>query len=452
MRCVKWTDLQQISNIAAYQRVIIVSSSLARLITTLKEEYEANPESDEAKAVKHLAKQLGRDLELLKNKLAQVLRAGGEVLAILTSPAYFSVPGEYVSVSVDEWLPLPMSLRHEPWEAVTVDEKLVENFAGYFSVVGKGEYVLNTRYYTQALDYLVNDELEPKPEARLTMATIATDWQQFPVACSLHFTLHDPVKTNWGGTGHEEEPSLVSGPLILLPAPPNTLEDLALDRILVDRYGLAAATPDPDWFDDIVLPEEAASKARLVDALKNLQAAEDTVAEIRADLDSIVRFKRVVSEKGMPLQVAVRGLFEGIGISTEDSPISDEFVLLAPDPILVEVTGSDGSIATRDLSQLIKDLGKYLEATETPAKGLLIVNPWRLTPLNERDTKDRPTFPDDVKKTAATFSIALISTTVLLHAYECIITDAASKEQLVKILLSTVGEVQFDSIDSPSLR
>jgi hypothetical protein len=435
-------SLQTIPNLAAYQRLVILTGPLNRLIKSLNDQFRASSDDEAAKARKEHGSRLASGLKLMKTKLRQVLRAGGEAFVILAPSAYFH--GDTYSGLVDwtDWHPIPVSLRHEPWDNVKLKS---DTFEGYFSLVKRWDYVIGTQYNPDDLADLIAGELPPIPNPQLVMTSIAQDWQGFEIACSLRFALHRRDTEQQYAEVYEPEPYVLSGPLHLLPPPAESSEGDAIARILVDFCGLEPSTPDPDWLATVKIPGEESAVAALQVARECVAAARSNLENAESALSEVTRFKRVLTEKGLPLQNLIRAMFEQIGFTTHDSPISDEFIIGRGDEmILVEVTGSDGSISTRDLSQLIKDLGKYLEATGVSAKGLLAVNPWRVLRPEERDTKDKPLFPDDVKKTARTFSVALLSSIQLFRAFCRIESGELSSEEFFNTLLTTVGPVQVE--------
>lgn len=440
VKCLDWMDLNAIPNIAIYQRVVVVEPTLIDLIDKLRAGYDMDDTETDRKGVTDVGRALSARLGLAKTKLSQ---AGGRVYAIVSPYRHFVGDSKWGStVESSQWHPLPFSLRAEEWDhAVLADE----TFSGYFAISSSWTHSLLTTYAPADLEHLLSGELEPKPQPKLVMNVLASDWQGFTLATELRFQLHRGEKS-FNAIVYQEDAYLTSGAFTLLPSPrPERIHDAAC-RILVDFCELQPSAEDPTWLNTVSLPGEKEASATAERLRQTILDTELSLREAESALAGITRFKRLLSEKSWPLQQIVKETFRELGFETPDSPVSDEFLLaFQGETLLVEVTGSDKSIATRDLSQLVKDLGKYLEETGSPVKGLFVANPWRLLPPQQRNTNDRPTFPDDVKKTAKTFSVALLGCDDLLEIYRRVRAGSVSPSEVFDTLSTSVGVVCLPS-------
>jgi len=439
VKCVDWTSLKDVANIADFQVVVVNTCTLAAWIEALKAARESADEQ-RGKALEKLGSAVSNNVSLLKSKLVQVLRAGGIVYAIVSGYRELWRGGAYYSpiVSSHEWVPLPVGFRDEPGDTLKVRD---QRFSRYFATVAHWEEVVDERYDVDPLKGITERDLEPKPLVRLVMTALATDWRGNAVGADLAYTLHRAATTplaralarGRGAGEYEEEPYLLSGSLVLLPPPTEVSAEEGVRILLEDFCDVPGRAVPPEWVEGVSVPGDDARKAALAGAAKALEDAQRKHHEAVEAQAAADEFKRLLYEKGLPLQEVTRNTFEAMGIRTEESPVSDEFMLVWDDQkVLVEVTGTGKSIAGRDLSQLIKDQGNYLAKVGHDVKGALVGNAWVGLPPGQRDTRDKPIFPDDVQKTAQNHSIALVSTLELFKAYCTFLEGKVTPEQVFR--------------------
>ena len=427
VKCVEWFA-EPVPNAADFDDVVINAIALAEI---LREKKGEGKQGKPLSLIEEWRSWLGK----LQERLRKLVKTGGRIVSIATDKgvAYGfreldSIEGRAKIprfVTSRDWIPLPVSFTEEHGDTVEVVEKV---FSRYMSVVKRWEFTLDVDRDKGSDPWLELADEHPKGEVEVQLQPIAINRQGAAIAAAISYVVR--------GNGHQ------SGYIIMLPPPTTVSVDEALCVLLEDLYGIEGRAPDPPWFSEVIAPGEPAATAELESAHGALTAAQERVDAAVAGMEGAVAYKRVLSQKGPALQEVVRATFESMGIKTADSPVSDEFVLVrSGHTVLVEVTGSDGSIATRDLSQLIKDMGKYVEATGEPAKGLFIANPWKDLRPDQRDTKDKPIFPDDVVKTARPFSVALLSTTELFNAY-CAAKEAKlTADDVMQRIIDTTGIV-----------
>jgi hypothetical protein len=445
-KCVDWTALKDVPNIADFHVVVVNGCTLGALIDRLKVERDSANE-ERAEAARKLGSLVSDNLALLKSKLIQVLRAGGAVYGV---PGPFrtliarGVVGYYAIVESRGWIPLPVGFEDEPGDTLSVADK---RFARYFATVKRWEEVFDDKYDTRGLDPLTDGELDPKPLVRLAVTKLATDWRGNAAAAEVRYGLYRLSRREISralGHDYEDEPYVSSGPLVLLPPPTEVSDEEAVRILLEDFCGVQARSVAPGWARSTAMPGDDARRAAAAEARKALEVAQRMQQETLAAQVAADEFRRLLYETGLPLQDAARRTFEAIGVGTADSPVSDEFMLVRGDrKVLVEVTGVGKSVATRDLSQLIKDMGNYLAGTDEPIKGLLVGNAWRDLPLEERDSGDKPIFPVDLVKTARSHSVALLSTIELYRAYCAFLDGKLDVDQAFQRIVDTSGPVKL---------
>lgn len=429
MDCADWFSGDKPPNAADYHVVVVDAARLSDIIRQERGE-KATPFPQ----IKRWQGWLGQ----LRERLRKLIKTGGMIVAIVDQPATAvgfkpeePVRGWPVLVSSADWMPIPTSFRSEEGKTLEVKEEAfrrymngVKNWSFYFEVDTRAS--LQDIQDEHGYDHI---EVDLKP--------IAVNLQQLPIAATVAYTVHKKHGQGWSAALYAR-----SGELHLLPPPTAVSLEEGLRTVLEDFCGFESRSPDPPWITEVSAPGEPEAVSALKSAEATLTEAQQAVDAAAADAEKTASYKRVLSQKGPVLQEAVREIFESMGIQTDDSPVSDEFVLAdSHGKVLVEVTGSDKSVSTRDLSQLIKDLGKYVEATGEGAKGLFIANPWKDIRPVERDTKDKPMFPDDLVKTSRPFSIALLSTIELFNAYCAVKEGKLTVDELMLRIRETTGIV-----------
>ena len=430
VHCVNWGDLR-IPNLADYDVVFLNGVSLVT-VAKLAEAQRSTPDYKEEWNTLH--SRLGRAMDRCRERLREVLVTGGKVYAIVPKIEYFyfgrggqRIP-HHGEIDLQK-LALPLQFNVEQEEGDTISTR-DDAFDSYMRLVRRWSF----SFSAPALEFIASDLAQDDKGLKVTgyYSPIAVNRQARPIACRFTFIA-------WHRDG-----SAPSSQLALLPEPTEATAEEGIRVLLQSLHDYAAPAPVPPWFSAIELPGEQDLAANAADAREELRRAQQRVDEAFCEMENATKPKRILIETGLPLQETVRQLFESIGIPTSPSPVSDEFMLVDRDPpVLVEVTGTARSVSGRDLSQLIKDLGNYLASFESNAKGLLVGNAWKDLSPDARDTNDRPIFPDNVRTTAANHSVALLSTTELLHGYARFVREELTAEQIINVIRSTSGVVSF---------
>ncbi len=418
---VAWTSLQKVRNIADFPTIVISTGSLNSTIKLLDMSKELG--TKDAQVAEQRGGQLSDDLYMLKGKLRQILRAGGRVFAIIHPYVSMlaSQPTSYSThvVSSYDWMPLPVSLKEEPGEG---PQNVETGFEGYFSKVKHWQHVFGTKYDKSEMAPLVADQLQPRPEAKLTSQTFASDWQGHPIAHALFYTLHkEKTSSSHGSTRrYDSEPWLTSGPLVLLPPPTEATDDEAVGIIMEDFYGLQPRTPEPDFVKAVRVPGQNEIDAQI-------RAKSEELALVQQEIDGLVaekarkhRFLALVYEKGIQgLQEVAREAFEEMGLNTWDADpdVSDEFMVGdGTVEVLAEVKGHRKSAQKADIRQLDESMDEYERKFGKPVKGVLVVDAWCEKPIEDRDKPETPSFPDNVIKRAQAIEASLVSGVELYNA------------------------------------
>jgi hypothetical protein len=153
---------------------------------------------------------------------------------------------------------------------------------------------------------------------------------------------------------------------------------------LVDR--LSGVVELPDWADTLQLPGESAARRRL-------STAEAKVEHWRAEMESraehlrtVERRKGLVTATGDALEQLVEEALQALGFQVEvgDNGRVDRVLRLGKRVAVVEVKGQKGSAKESDAAQLNKWVAAHHADHGQLPKGILVVNAFNQTPLEER--------------------------------------------------------------------
>ena len=178
--------------------------------------------------------------------------------------------------------------------------------------------------------------------------------------------------------------------------------------------------------------------------ITHLGEISERIKTIESSLAELQKHKGLLYYTGVTLQELVRSTLENLGVQTEPSAVTDEFIIkLGHNRALVEVKGNTKSVVKDDLSQLIADLLVHHKTTGEDIHGLLIGNAWRLLPLDQRGGHNKPIFTQEVLKIAADSSIGLLSTTELFNAFCRAVEKPTQREEIVNKIVCGTGEITF---------
>lgn len=449
VKCVDWTRLKDVPNIADFPVVVLNTCTLAAWIEALR----AARDSAEEKQVDDLEKtssSVSEGLSLLKSKLIRVLRAGGVVYAILSGYTAIWHPGRYSYeiLNSHQWMPLPVSLRGEPGEGLMVRE---ERFTRYFASVARWERVIEGQYEVEPLKAVTERELEPKPLVQLASTQLATDWQGNAVGAALQYTLHHPAAGDvthallpaYADRPYERQPYLQSGPLVLLPPPTEVSEDEAVRILLEDCCGIQARATAPAWAVSLELPANRELQGEIRARRADIDNIHKQLEPLLKEKERREAFKAILYETGIsPLQETVEAAFKELGFKTLPSDVSDEFYIeFKSTRVLLEVKGHDKSASLTDLRQLIDYQLQHEQKHGTPVKCVLVVNAWRKLAPEKRGLPGTVFFPDNVVRRAQPNNIALLDTVQLFDALNALWLEKIGTQQLFDKLLNTQGVV-----------
>ena len=148
-------------------------------------------------------------------------------------------------------------------------------------------------------------------------------------------------------------------------------------------------------------------------------------------------------EKGIQgLQQVAQDAFDEMGLKTWDADrdVSDEFMVGdGKSEALIEVKGHRKSASKEDIRQLDESIDQYEKKFEKPVKGILLVNAWCETPVEEREKPQTQSFPDNVIKRAEAIGAAPVSGVELYNALCAVWEGRSTGKEVFSRLLAGNG-------------
>ena len=223
---------------------------------------------------------------------------------------------------------------------------------------------------------------------------------------------------------------------------------IQIDKVLKQS---GAVTPTPEWAktSDYNLPKEAKLQEKLLKIDEKMEKLQHQKQMIREQLANEGILRRLLFEKGTPLEDAILLALRLMGFSAnkyKDNESEFDVVFESPEGrFLGEAEGKDNNAIRIDkLRQLEMNIHEDLAREEVlePATGVLFGNAYRLLPLNDRSAF----FTEKCLKAAKRSGTVLVKTPDMFRAARYLSgkTDLAYAQECRKSILESPGEiVQF---------
>lgn len=279
----------------------------------------------------------------------------------------------------------------------------------------------------------VIDEHPGNPLMRVSGTSKVVSFYDFPANGGLYIALPDPYVDDFDPEDLGEEEG-------------DGGDHSDDDRERVDTIGdhivrwIESLSPDPllkapSWNADRLLPTEVGRSTEMQLAESRLSAALKDIEELKQAQTKDERWKVLLWSDGDTLRRQAAAAFEELGFEVDgnDRGRSDLRLRLNDRDFVVEVKGATKSAAERHAAQLEKWVSEEL-AENVRAKGILVVNGWRLKDPFLRG----PVFPNQMLPYSKARGHCLL-TSIQLFAMVQEIHAGADPMQLARELLNTVG-------------
>ncbi len=222
----------------------------------------------------------------------------------------------------------------------------------------------------------------------------------------------------------------------------STSQRLFVQAIRDLREALQTEGPEPQlpiWASDYRLPGETELRTRISDANAQINDLHEQVRQRTKTLDELCLHKLLLTAHDSILEGAIDRVLTDLGLKVEPGPKGrvDRTAIYGDRKFAVEVQGVKRGAKedhARALTIWVQDVA--LQDGQEP-KGLLVVNPYRDTPLAERGGNNR--WPGDTIKICKRQGHCAITGLQLLGLYLDAMADDTKREELIERMFSTEG-------------
>jgi chaperonin GroEL (HSP60 family) len=189
------------------------------------------------------------------------------------------------------------------------------------------------------------------------------------------------------------------------------------------------------WTKDIQVPGEAI-------IVKGLKTIDEKVSSLRVDdekltrrLKEITALKKILYEQGEPLEKAVRTALSELGLPARKEGDIDLVTIEEKEPLIIEITGSEGLIGIDKFRQLLNYVMTEQEQGKEIPKSVLIANHQISTPPEKRSNP----FTDKAVEQAKVFHSCLLPTVELFNAVVLLREGRIDQKRFRDALMKTDG-------------
>ena len=382
----------------------------------------------------------------IRKQLIRLLDSDGEIIVLTDFRRTDHRPDSYPE-RIDNygWCPIDIGIADESGETIVVKDS---RFEGYLSKLKDWPYYLFipknclsrelTDYYGSTYNTKYKLPLRPLLTNRYDKVLSGT--------CRIEVR-RKRIKSGGYSTceTYQTDPDKVSGEIVLLPLLSDFDPKQAVALVLEELMGSTVRAEAPDWTDSINVPGVEDISMDIVTRRKGISDLFSEIEELDAKRRELLDFKRLLFASGTDLEEVVDRSLTSLGGTVTPAKYGEEEYILEFEgqEYLLEVKGVSKSITLGHLRQLNDYLLKYEEDTGRECKGILFGNAWRNLPPNQRGTKDKPEFPDNVIKRATQWQICLVSSTSFFAAFSDHLGDTSRAKTILKCLTSADGVASF---------
>lgn len=448
----KWW--QELPNISDYKTIILDTN---QIFTSWASTSRLKKISDVHYVLNDINKNdiiIQSNLKLIKNKLVEMLFFDVEIYALFAPtiridkkmgsidilansdsppkpnrPRHIKQTTEFVCTN--DWCPISIETRSEKGKTIIIKDN---SYQDYFK-----EFKEWRHYFIP--DSITIESLESYYDKNWKtigqIIPISANTVDKPLAVEFFPCFHklflDEEGLRWSST-----PDEYGGLLTMLPVI-NEYDTKSHIKSLLKKIGVLEKSPPPEWVDSVVIPGEDSLNQEIREEQKELEKITLTIKQKECTLSEIQQYKGLLFETGIPLQELVRTTLEKLGAKIEPSLVTDEFIInISGKRALIEVKGNNKSISKSDIAQLNIDMDVHLKKTNENIGGILIGNGWRLLPVEERNTPDKPIFPNNVVEIAKASNIGLLSTIDLYRVFCQVLKDSSCKGDVLNKVISCI--------------
>ncbi len=194
----------------------------------------------------------------------------------------------------------------------------------------------------------------------------------------------------------------------------------------------------PEWSKRFLLPSENEQRSLLLQKEADLQKLLSNISSLKEKLANTAKYKLLISGSGRALEVQVEAVLKELGFASSKVEAGrDDLIITYKDKLaVVEIKGVSKSAAEKHAAQLEKWVSEYLTDKGIRPNGLLIVNAYCDTPLDDRS---EPAFPSQMITYSVNREHCLLTTIQLLGIYYYVNAHPEEKDKIISELFDTKG-------------
>ena len=387
-------------------------------------------------------------LKILRKQFVRLLDSQGSLIVLSDFRKRHERPEQHPdSASNYDWSPVVIGLADESGESLEV---LQQRFPSYLKQLRSWPYYFFipegglSNEFTDFCGSTYKTQYKPCLEAFVTNRYDQT------VAGSLRLELRyrktQSVAYGSSYNYYPENPDKTTGEMVLLPLIEELDHREAVHLVLQDLTGVATTTElPPEWAESIGVPGVTSIEEKIAKKAEEIEAIQAQIGKLKGEQSSLEKYRKLLYASGTELEEIIQECLEKLGgLVTPAKYGQEEFVLVFEEhECLVEIKGVSKSISLTDLRQLNDYLLRHEEETGKPSKGILFGNTWRNDAPEDRNSNDRPEFPQNVVDRASQLEIALVSSRDLFTVFCLFLQDKISGTSILLRIIETTGIVSF---------
>ncbi len=223
------------------------------------------------------------------------------------------------------------------------------------------------------------------------------------------------------------------GHIVLLPSSYDYRNGQLVERCIKEMLGEQEPSQMPGWVASLVVPGQPETISKILSIEAKVQKLEQDRSALVDNNEELEQWKWLLYETGKQrLELVVRRALTLLGCSVEEQPEKDSDGLVRCEfgTALLEIEGAVETVKIGKASQLIRNIGNFLAATGECPKGILVGNPFRLDPLDNRPPKgsQKQLFSKESLEAAEKQNIAVLLSVELYDVVGRILSGKLSEE------------------------
>jgi len=391
-------------------------------------------------------------LEILRKQFVRLLDSQGSLIVLSDFRKWHERPERYPkSASNYDWSPVHMGLADESGESLEVLQK---RFPSYLQLLCRWPYYffLSRGYLSTELTDFCGSTHDTRYKANIEPFIVNRYGKAIAGSLQIEITHQRTGNKGWGSYDYyPEDPDKTTGEIVLLPLIEELDHREAVRLILQDLTGVETTTElPPEWAESIGVPGVASIEDKIANNAGEIEVIQAQIDNLKGEQASLEKYRKLLYASGTELEEIVRECLEMLGGQVTPAQYGqEEFVLVFEEhECLIEVKGVGKSISLGDVRQLNDYLLQCEEKTGKPPKGILFGNAWRNDPPEDRDSNDKPEFPQNVVDRAIQYRIALVSSREFFVVFCHFLQDRTLGTNILLQIIETAGIVNFALEDS----